>query len=261
MQELLTELCELLSRATGVHFFAHQAINYRALGDALDRGELGLAWMPPIPAIEVEDRKAARVLVLPVRRGAVAYHTAIFTHRGGPKTIAELRGKRAAWVDRSSVGGYLVARMHLAANGLEGHAPLGSETFLGNHEAVIEAVATRRADFGATFCTLDGKGKILQAGWTDAIGKVRTPVEVIATAGPIPNDAIVVSTHVPDELRAAVLRWFLELHGRAKEVVHLLVRSDSFTSARSAHYQPLRELMALARDVARGTSSSKIKLK
>src|SRR3990167_1828022 len=50
-----TELCELLGREVGTVFYPHHALSYDALGTGLDRGELGLAWMPPIPAIEALD--------------------------------------------------------------------------------------------------------------------------------------------------------------------------------------------------------------
>src|SRR4051794_14105571 len=110
-QALLKELCEIASNVTGTVFYAHHALSYRELADSLEHGDLGIAWMPPIPAIELEDKGIASPLALPFRRGGSTYHSAFIVRRGGPKTLAELQGRRVAWVDRESAAGYLVPRV------------------------------------------------------------------------------------------------------------------------------------------------------
>src|SRR5438132_13733976 len=98
----LKELCAILSEGTGTLFYAHLARSYRDLAQALEQGEVGLAWTPPIPAAQLEDKGIAAPLALASRRGGTSYHAALIVRRGGPKTIAELQGRRAVWVDRES---------------------------------------------------------------------------------------------------------------------------------------------------------------
>src|SRR5438128_390142 len=80
-----TELCELLSEATGQVFYPHHALSYGELSAGLGRGDLGLAWAPPIPAIDLLERTQATLLVTPVRKGSTLYHSALVVRRGGPK--------------------------------------------------------------------------------------------------------------------------------------------------------------------------------
>lgn len=252
----LTELCEVLTKAMGVVFFAHLAVHYRELVEAIDRGMLGFAWMPPIPAIELEERGAAKTIALPVRRGSASYHAAVITRRGGPRSLAELRGARVAWVDRDSSSGYLVARMHLATQGVDVERGFAQEQFLHSHEAVVDAVLDGRVDAGATFCSLDPRsGRVVQAAWTAPDGSAARPIDVLTTAGPIPNDGIVAASAVIDDVRARMTRWLLDPDtARGKELLGELLRADAFRAASPMHYAPLKRILTAARATpARGT--------
>lgn len=198
----LTEVCEHLSSAAGLIVIPHLASGYRALADAIEQGLVGFAWAPPMLVVDLEERNQAALLAIPSRRGSTAsFYTALIVRQGGPKSINELAGKRAAWVDRESVAGRLVARLHLARSGFDS-TKLASETFFHSHDAVVDAVVSGRADVGATFCTLEpGTRRIVNGAWTSQDGTSAKPIEVLATAGPIPNDAIVASTRVPSEVR------------------------------------------------------------
>ncbi|MGZ3478391.1 MAG: phosphate/phosphite/phosphonate ABC transporter substrate-binding protein, partial [Polyangiales bacterium] len=187
-----TELCDLLGKEVGTLFYPHHALSYQALGVGLERGELGLAWMPPIPAIDALDRAAGTLLVAPMRRGSSMYHSALIVRQGGPKTLEALRGLRVGWVDASSAAGHLVPKMHIAAAGHRLRGFFAQETFLGSHIAVVDALLSDRIDVGATFCKLQADtGRVLHAAWTSPDGTVARPVDVLATMGPIPNDVIV----------------------------------------------------------------------
>jgi phosphonate transport system substrate-binding protein len=245
----LEELCDLASRALGVHLYPHVALQYRDLSDGLHRGELGLAWMPPIPAIELEDRGSARALALPLRNGSATYHAALVVHESGPHSLAALKGTRAAWVDRDSAAGYVVARLHLVASGLDMSGFFSKETFLHSHGAVIDAVAEKRADVGATFCQLDARTrKCVHGAWTTADGRPVKPVRVLATAGPIPNDAMLASSALDDEMRKRVLAWLRAPGERAKQLFFELLRAEGFRPAQPSHYEPLRKLLEEARE-------------
>lgn len=240
----MAELCDLLSRAVGAVFYPHHALSYRELASGLERGELGLAWTPPVTAIEILDLKLATLLVTPVRRGSTLYHSAMLVRPGGPATVAELKGKRVAWVDRESAAGHLVPKMHLATLGCDPGSFFAQEIFAGSHIGVVEALVSGRVDGCATFCKLDGGGRPVQGGWTGSDGKAIRPVEVLVTIGPVPNDAIMASSTLDAELRSRILRWFLDPPApRAKQLLADLVRAESCLAVGPAHYEPLRRLM------------------
>jgi phosphate/phosphite/phosphonate ABC transporter binding protein len=254
----LGEVCDHLSRALGVVVFPHVSVAYRELADLLDRGQLGFAWIPPLLALELEDRKHVIPVALPVRRGTTHYHAAIITRRGALKTLDDLHGARVAWVDRSSAAGYVVPRMHLVGAGFDVQTLFSSELFLHTHDAVVDAVLSGRADAGATFCTVDPRNnRVLQAGWTAPDGTAQKPVEVLALAGPIPNDGVFAATSVPAELRNKLLEIFLAPDAALREALDAVLRAETFRAATAIHYDPLRRLIKAAQERSNAPPSSR----
>ncbi len=251
IQQRFGELCEILSRKVGCHFYPHHAVSYRDLIEATDRGDLGLAWMPPIGAIELSERGKLAPLVIPSRGGCTSFHSALIVRRGGPKSITELKGYRAAWVEKESAAGYVVPRMHLATKGIDPNHYFSQELVLHSHFAVVDAVVSGRVDVGATFCSLDPITKrVITAGWTAPDGTNLRPVDVLATFGPIPNDAVAAATKLPADVRARVTRFFLELESRERALLNDLVHATTFRVCAPAHFEPLRHIIRAAR--ARG---------
>jgi phosphonate transport system substrate-binding protein len=258
------ELCSLASAAAGVRFEPVYTSSYDELAAAIRDGEVGLAWLPPVPTIELENRGVASVLAIPARRGATTYHAAFITRRGGPKTLAELRGRRAAWVQRDSAAGYLVPRMHLAAQGFDVLRFFSRELFVHSHTGVVDAVVNGDVDVGATFCSVDvPTGRVVRSSWQDESGASIRPVEAIATMGPIPNDALVASNAVPAAARSALTRWLLTLDGRAKEIFEKLLGSGDFRVPAPNHYEMLRHALraAHARGHDRMPPSSRMRMR
>lgn len=246
-QSPFEELCAFASAAAGLRFEPVVAASYAELTAAILDGEVGLAWLPPVPTIDLETRRAASVLAIPARRGSTIYHAAFIVRRGGPKTLAELRGRRAAWVQRDSAAGYLVPRMHLAAQGFDVLRFFSRELFVHSHIGVIDAVVAGEADVGATFCNVDGaSGRVLRSGWQDEHGQSIRAVEALATMGPIPNDAVVAATELPAAARSALTRWLLTLDGRAKQIFEGMLGSGDFRLPADNHYEMLRHALRAA---------------
>ena len=236
------ELCTYLSEQTGAVIFPYHAIHYHDLADALARGRIGLAWVPPLLAVDLSERGVAQVLALPVRHGSTAYLTALVVQRGRGWSLADLEGKRAAWVDRESASGYVAARLYLRSVGLDVERLFAEEIFLHSHELVIDAVAGGRADVGATYCSSDPR-PLLRHPLPDARGSMS--VEVLATAGPIPNDGIAIHESVSATLRHRVLDALIDAQGgSAAELFRRLLHADGFCAALPSHYSALRRMLA-----------------
>lgn len=255
---LFEELCALGTKATGKTLVPRIATGYSELVRGVETGEIALAWLPPVPTIDLEARRGATVLVIPSRRGQISYHAAFIVRRGGPKSLKELRGRRAAWVHRDSAAGYLIPRMHLAANGIEVLRFFARELFVHSHAAVVDVVAAGEADVGATFCNVDmATGQVTRAGWLGENGETIRPIEALATMGPIPNDALVAAADLPAAERSGMTRWLLSLQGsrdpermRALELFAKLLGATDFRVAPTDHYEALRHTLRAAR--ARG---------
>ncbi len=249
-KHLLAKLCDAASEATGLRFSAFMAATYHELADGIAEGEIGLAWLPPVPCIELEDRDLAAPLAIPARRGAIAYHAALIVRRGGPRTIADLKDCRAAWVDRDSSSGYLVPRLALAAQGVDVLRYFARELFVHAHARVVNAVVHGEADVGATFCNLDASGRVVRGAWLDDDGHSLRPIETLATMGPIPNDALVGSHELPVTARAALTRWLLALDAESRGGFERLMGTGDLRVPSRSHYDDLRHVLRAAR--ARG---------
>jgi len=253
-QSPLEELCGLASAASGLKFSPVVVASHAELTATILDGEVGLAWLRPVPTIELEAQGAARVLAIPARGGSTTYHAAFIVRRGGPKSLADLRGRRAAWVQRDSASGYLVPRMHLAAQGFDVLRFFARELFVHSHAAVIDAVVSGEADVGVSFCTLDvPTGRVTRSAWQDERGNSLRPVQVLTTMGPIPNDALVAANEVPAVARSALTRWLLTIDGRAREIFEMLLGSGDFRVPADKHYEVLRHALRAAH--ARGQDS------
>ena len=246
----MSELCEILSSAAGAKFEPYIAPSYRDMAKEVDGGAVTLAWAPPVLALDLDERAVATPLAVPVRWGMTTYKTAIIARERGPSKVEELRGMRMAWVDRESSSGYIVPRIHLASLGCELGAFFSTESFHLSHVAVVDAVTSGRADVGATFYSVAPDGKIASAGWTTESGAALRPVKIVATAGPIPNDMMVIAKRLPVDVRAAIQRWLLELDDRARALFGEVIHSREFRVPSREHFRPLRAMMAAGR--ARG---------
>jgi phosphonate transport system substrate-binding protein len=246
----MIELCEKMSSATGHAFTAYIAPSYRELATSIERGEVTLAWAPPVLALDLDARSLAHPMAVPIRSGLASYRTAIIVRERVPASIEELKGVRMAWVDRESSSGYIVPRIHLASLGCDLAKFFTQESFHMSHTAVVDAVAMGRVDAGATFYTVGPDGKLATAGWTDPEGKIVRSVKIASHAGPIPNDMIVASKHLPVAVRASIQRWLLDLDVRSRELFNEIIHSAEFRVPSLAHFEPLRAMMVAAR--ARG---------
>jgi phosphonate transport system substrate-binding protein len=249
----LSELCAALTRDVGTLFVPHHPPTYADLVKGCESGELSVAWVPPIATARLREMGAVHVLALPVRRGAVSYRAALITRQSGPASLADVRSATVGWVDPESCSGYVVPRLFLGASALDFKQLFAREVFLGSHSAVVDAVVSRRVDVGATFCATstsagDPRAASVPSEWAGPSGKLSPPLRVLAATGPIPNDAIVVSSQLSVDLRSRLLRWFLDLReGRATRFCADLFGAGAFRVAATEHFTALQQMMWAAR--------------
>lgn len=247
-QAVIAEICDLATVATGEKFVPQFAESYRDLAATLKSGKTGLAWMPPIPAVELEDNGAAFVLALPARKGQATYHSALITRKGAAKSLEECKGRSIVWVDQESASGYVIPRLHLASLGIDAGTFFSREIFAKTHMGVVDAVLAGRADVGATYCNFEpGSKNLANAAWTDFDGNNARAIEMLSSTGAIPNDAIVGTSKLPLPLRASVTRFLLELSPRGKQLFEQFLRATEFRVSRPGHFEPLKHMVRMAR--------------
>ncbi len=246
----LEGFCEALSEATGLYVQGIGDWNYDSLMQALEAGEVDFAWLPPLVAMRATGRARIVPLVLPVRNGASSYMTALFTKPDGVvRKISDLKGVRAAWVDRQSAAGYIVLRAHLRSLGINLDDAFGENRFYGSHGEVARAVFDGEADVGATFVYVEPDKsnptgeRVLRAGWGDR------SVHVITRAGPIPSDVMAASVRVPVATMRLVQRALTSKDDTpVRRTALALFGAEGFVVALSEHLDPLRKLITVVDD-------------
>jgi len=243
---LLDAFCKALAAATGLFVRGLGGWNYHNLVEALEAGEVDLAWLPPLVAMRETGRARVVPIVLPVRNGASTYMTALYSRQDSPiRALDDLLSLRAAWVDKHSAAGFLVLRAHLRALGVNLDRAFCEDMFCGSHGEVARAVFEGMADVGATFMHLEpdpthpSGERIVQAGWGDAA------VHVITSAGPIPADVMAASVRVPVANMRKVQRALVsEEETELKRAARALFGAEGFVKALSEHLDPLAKLIA-----------------
>ncbi|MFO0755324.1 MAG: phosphate/phosphite/phosphonate ABC transporter substrate-binding protein [Byssovorax sp.] len=248
----LESFCESLGAAIGSPVTAHGFGHYRDLLEAMHEGKVDVAWLPPVIALRATARGRTLPIALPIRAGTASFSSALFTRPGSAiKSPRDLIAVRAAWVDKQSAAGYLVIRGSLRAQGVDLDRAFSAESFLGSHEAVVQAVLNGAVDVGATFAHVDPvRHTVLSAGWGDRA------VQSICFAGPIPSDVVAASIRLPVPQIRAVQRALCALASdpSLRAAADKLFGAEGFIEARPEHLDPLNRILGYLEDPRSGSS-------
>jgi phosphonate transport system substrate-binding protein len=240
----LSAFCAALASATGLVVTPFATGDYRGILDAIERGEVDAAWLPPVAALRGTAHGALIPLALPLRQGVSTFSAVLFTKRADRfRELADVHDATVAWVDRHSAAGYVVVRAHLALAGIDLRTAFTFEQFCGSHPKVVQAVVSGTADLGATYASFDDEGRLVSSSWLSAGHS--TGLHVVAAAGPIPADVIAMSMRTPVAHGRLLQRALLSEGpgsplGRAART---LFQADGFEIPRPEHLRPLARLL------------------
>ncbi len=184
-------LTRYLTKAIGHFTEVSVAKSYDSLCKDLLAGRVDAAWAPPFVCARVE-AMGMRVSMRGVRGGTATYRAAIVARRDAGLTLAKLPGLTAIWVDRDSVGGYLLAAAYLKANGLDPQKAFCAHGFAGSYKAALEAVLAKQADVTSIFAS-SASAKVQRVGFVEVLPDAAQEFEVVAYTDEAPNDGVVVS--------------------------------------------------------------------
>jgi phosphonate transport system substrate-binding protein len=213
--------------------------SYEDLEQKLFSGGIDVAWGPPYVCARVE--AAGGVTMLRGVRGEErSYRSALVARSQDVFELDSLdKGSfrpRAAWVDRSSMGGYLLPRAHLRRLGISIDRAFLQQSMLGSYAACIDALLGFETDLSALFVGKAG----LEGIWGTKAQRLR----VLACTEDVPNDGVVLSPALPPE-RATALRQklgrVLATPALRKQVTSML-NVDDFDEPPPGTYAPVLKL-------------------
>lgn len=235
--EIARELAPLLDHAGFSMVIPFKS--YEDLEHALFFGGIDVAWGPPIVCARIEAAGGA-ILYRGVRGEERTYRSALVVRAQDTFDLEALdRGAfrpRAAWVDKSSVGGYLLARAHLRKLGVAVERAFLQQSMLGSYAACLDALLSFETDLSALFVGRDG----LEAVW----GNKAKRLKALAFTEEVPNDGVVLSPVLAEE-RAAQLRERIEkvlATPALREQVTSMLHVDDFDVPPPGTYAPVLKL-------------------
>lgn len=218
--------------------------SYEELEQAILKGDVDAAWGPPIVCARVE-QAGASVALRAVRYGAVTYRSVLVCRAQDPLDLRQLgsvggrNGVRAVWVDRWSMGGYILPRHHLRAKGIDLEVAFSEERLVGSYEACFKEVLADRADLAASFANRRGLGYVELCG--DRAFELRT----LAYTDECPNDGVVLSPRLDHATASRLFGGLGRLisHPASLAVLASMFDVDGFDRPPPGSYAPLLSLL------------------
>lgn len=178
-------------------------------------------------------------LVRPVNLdGESTYHAHIYARKdSGIKTVADMKGKKFAFVEKATTAGYLYPLAYLEEHGVVDIDTFFSEYyFAGSHDASLHAVLEGQADVGASKNTVyDWVMK------TDP--RVDAEIDILASSSKVPSNGLCVRADLSGEIKQKLKKILLELD-KSPEGLEVLekFKAQRFVETNSEDYLPVFEM-------------------
>jgi serine/threonine protein kinase/ABC-type phosphate/phosphonate transport system substrate-binding protein len=187
---------EALGKPMGVPVVVLRFGGYDELLEALRERRIEAAWTSPVAFVRASAAGLARGTLSVLRGGQTSYVSVLLGHRERAPTLEAraLRGKRAAWVDRWSAGGYLMPRRILRERGLDPNTLLRAQASVMSYDAVLACLRAGTADVGGIFGWRNQDGSVWHLGAKDP------SLTVLAVSDPIPSDVLAMRADLPEDV-------------------------------------------------------------
>ena len=186
-------LLNYLSVTIGQKVRLYIAKDYGDLRTQMENGSVDIGSFSPFAYVDAARGGKIRIIAQSIIDGSATYRGIIVTRKdSGLKSIADLKGKRFAFVDPKSASGYVYPRALLIERGINPETFFSEKIFAGSHDKVIAAVLEDRVDGGAIY---DGALGVAQRS-----GVSTSNLITLASSDPIPHDAIAVRIGIDNAL-------------------------------------------------------------
>jgi phosphate/phosphite/phosphonate ABC transporter binding protein len=234
-------LTEYLSRSLGVPVSLVVARSYDELASSVVSGDIDVASLPPLAFVKARRSQAGlQPLASMVRRGTVDYSSYLVARNdSGIRTLDDLRGKRFAYVDRSSASGFLLPRAALRARGHDPDAFFGEVLFAGDHVTALEWVLDGKVDSAATF-----SGVLAFA--REEKGIATGGLRIVFKTGRVPHDAVVARAGLPGPVCDAIKASLLSVSSRTdagRKVLGRALRINGWVSFEASRFDELDRIL------------------
>lgn len=199
-EPLMTYLSEVIVQKVTLYI----AKDYGDLRTQMEAGLVHIGSFSPFAYVDAVRGGKIRIIAQSILDRSATYRGLIIARKGsGLKTVADLEGKRFAFVDPKSASGYVYPRAMLIEKGITPERYFKETLFAGGHDKVIAAVLEGRVDAGAIY---DGALSVAKAK-----GGPTEELMTLASTDAIPHDAIAVQVGMNETLVKKVQTALVDL--------------------------------------------------
>ena len=237
-----------LEKATGLAWKVTTMTSYAAQVEGMCSGSIDVGFFAPLQMTLLLGKACGSPVLSALRKDdtgqlATTYKSQILVRSdSGINTIADLKGKKFAFVDPLSASGYVYPTLAIKnKTGQEPKTFFSQTIFAGGHPQAALAVFNKQVDAAAMF--IDARDSLVAANPT-----IKTDTKVIDTAGPIPNDGVALRKGFPEDVGKTVTQALLDYSKDAAgaKVLLALFAWDGVQAVDAKFYDPMKEAAALA---------------
>ncbi|MCB0348665.1 MAG: phosphate/phosphite/phosphonate ABC transporter substrate-binding protein [Bdellovibrionales bacterium] len=218
--------------------------SYVAVVEAFGTNRADVAALNTFGYIMAHEKYGVQAMITLIRHGQAKYRSQIVARADSSvKKVADLNGKKFAYVDPASTSGYLLpAKMFLDRN------IKPSETvFAQKHDNVITMVYQKQVDAGATFYSppsprgVEDARRLVKTQYPD----IEKEVVIVELTDEIPNDPIVIRKTLPEDMKKIIQSAFIDFIAtpEGKAAFNDLYGADSFITTTDKEYDSVREIL------------------
>lgn len=214
------------------------APDYSSILKKLVAGEIDIAWMASMSAVEARNNPEVEMLCKPVRYGTTSYRGIVLARQdSGIRTLRDLKNKKFAWVDKESASAYLFPKAMMLEAGIDPDRDFAEVDTLGKHDNVVYNVLLGKYDAGACYDdarnTLKDKSK-------------RDELIILATTQDISNEPLVCRKSLPQDLREKIKSALLSLNNKTpegREILKDLADVQGFVKVDPRDYDSIEKVL------------------
>jgi len=233
-------VAQCMEKETGLFFDISVPNNYVVVVESLGSKKVDVAFLPTFGYVLAHERYGVEALLKASRQGETTYRAAIIAREGGKvNKLADVTGKKIAYVDPASTSGYILPKKLFADKGVKP----AQEVFGGKHDVVVTMVYQGQVDAGAIYYNAPSGGKIRDARERvlTQFPDVEQKVKIIELTDEIPNDPIVVRSGLSADMKAKLSKAFSTCVTTNKDSFMGVNSSDALAPVKDSDYDGLRK--------------------
>lgn len=187
--------------------------------------------------------------------GAIGYYSVIYVKADSPyKDIHDLKGKTVGFVDPNSTSGYNAPRFFLHKVGIDADSFFGKSIVTGSHENALIALDKGTVDCAANWWNADNDSNLTRM-VTKGMAK-KEDFRIIFKSGLLPGSPYARLSTLPDDLKAAIAKAFIEAPTKDKAAFDRLSdgKDREFVPVTHQDYAETVEMIQYVNDMRKNRS-------